>query len=247
METFMRLTCSCVYILIMLTLFCPSHVPAAYDYNNWIAPSSPTLPRAVSSAAVAYDLNNERIWILGSWQLNERQLISYGINSNVFTDYNATALSNPVYGHGDFYTQIDDILYMIDPIGDKLSTFDVNTAQFTYYYQNIDIPYAVYGSGGCLASIDDALFVLGRHSYLQYVQVLNLTTQVWIATRSLSEGRARGSCVVHPYNNVLYAIGGWGGGSGTQKQTIEKLYVGDLAHLSQYDWEFINSLPHPRA
>eukprot|EP01083_Nonionella_stella_P103617 296068_1 len=187
METFMlMLTCSsrCLYILTMLT----NLSQASYDYNNWITPSSPTLPYNVDTPAVAYNSINNTIWILGSASHQQYTLISYDIDSNNFTGYGYEALYHGVWGEGgvwgdgDFYTQIGDVLYTLDPWENKLSTFNVNTAQFTYYYQNIDIPYAVYGSGGCLASIDDALFVLGRHSYLQYVQVLNLTTQVWIAT-----------------------------------------------------------------
>eukprot|EP01083_Nonionella_stella_P066426 174925_1 len=168
METLMTLTCSCVHMLTMLTPFLPLHiiVQASYDYNNWIGPSSPTMPRVVYAHAVGYDSINNRIWIVGG--VDTRQsLISYDIDSNLFSDYNATALSNDVWGSGDFYTQIDDILYMIDrDQGDKLSTLNVNTAQFTFYYQNIDIPYTVLGAG-CLASIDNALFVLGSSTRVQ--------------------------------------------------------------------------------
>eukprot|EP01083_Nonionella_stella_P226279 803761_1 len=159
MEPFSTLTCSFVYILSMLALFLPSHIIASYDYNNWIAPSASTLPEDVYAAAVGYDSINNTIWIVGG-NPAERSLISYDIDSNLFTDYTATALSDYVWGWGDFYTQIDDILYMIDPLGNKLSTFNVKIAQFTYHYQNIDIPHEVSESG-CLASIDDALFVLG--------------------------------------------------------------------------------------
>eukprot|EP01083_Nonionella_stella_P226282 803775_1 len=249
METFSTsLTCTFAYILSMLTLLLPSHILASYDYNNWIAPSSPTLSRDIDMSAVGYDSSNNTIWILGGYPYNgdPQSLISYDIVSNLFTDYTVTALSDDVWGWGDFYTQIDDILYMIDPLGEKLSTFNVNTAQFTYYYQNIDIPLGALNYG-CLASIDDALFVLGAGptpSLLdpkKHVQVLNLTTRTWIVSPEvdyLNQSRTRSSCIVHPYNNALYAIGGY-------TETIEKLYVGDLAHLSQYNWEFIDSLPHP--
>eukprot|EP01083_Nonionella_stella_P129229 392052_1 len=252
METFSTLTCSFVYILSMLTLLLPSHILASYDYNNWIAPSSPTLSRDIDMSAVGYDSSNNTIWILGGYPYNgdPQSLISYDIVSNLFTDYTVTALSDDVWGWGDFYTQIDDILYMIDPLGNKLSTFNVKTAQFTYHYQNIDIPHEVSESG-CLASIDDALFVVGGASWIggspsKHVQVLNLTNSTWIVSPEvdyLNHGRRSTSCIVHPYNNALYAIGGDNGTSITQ--TIEKLYVGDLAHISQYNWEFIDSLPHP--
>eukprot|EP01083_Nonionella_stella_P093297 261403_1 len=245
METFSTsLTCTFAYILSMLTLLLPSHILASFDYNNWIAPSSPTLSRDIDMSAVGYDSSNNTIWILGGYPYNgdPQSLISYDIVSNLFTDYTVTALSDDVWGWGDFYTQIDDILYMIDPSGDKLSTFNVNTAQFTYYYQNIDIPLGALNYG-CLASIDDALFVLGGGTSSKHVQVLNLTTRTWIVSPEvdyLNQSRTRSSCIVHPYNNALYAIGGI-----PDTETIEKLHVGDLAHLSQYKWEFIESLPHP--
>eukprot|EP01083_Nonionella_stella_P066427 174927_1 len=113
METLMTLICPCVY---MLTLFLPLHiiVQASYDYNNWIGPSSPTMPQSASYHAVGYDSINNRIWIVGGLGTRQSQLMSYDIDSNLFSSYNATALSNDVWGSGDFYTQIDDILYMID-------------------------------------------------------------------------------------------------------------------------------------
>eukprot|EP01083_Nonionella_stella_P093296 261398_1 len=239
METLLTLSCSYAYILTI-----PSHTIASYDYNNWIEPSSPIISRGVYQPAVGYGSINNTIWILGShYGQLERQLMSYDIDSNLFTDYSATALSNDVSGWGDFYTQIDDILYMIDPWNDTLSTFNVNTAQFAYYYQNIEIPHTVSDNDGCLASIDDALFVLGGGTSYKYVQVLNLTATTWIVSPEvdyLNHGRRSTSCIVHPYNNALYAIGGI-----PDTETIEKLHVGDLAHLSQYKWEFIESLPHP--
>eukprot|EP01083_Nonionella_stella_P149100 473090_1 len=208
METFTTLRCPWVYILTMiLALFFSSKLIASHGYNEWV-PSSPTLPRPIQQSAVAYDSINNTIWILGD-MTKPQSLIRYDIDSNFFTDYNTTALSNGVYGWGNFYTQIDNILYMIDAVdGNKLSTFNVNTAQFIYYYQHIDIPNTV--ADGCLASVDDALFVLGQLSNLQSVQILNLTTNTWIVSPEidyLSQDRDSASCIVHPYNNALYAIG----------------------------------------
>eukprot|EP01083_Nonionella_stella_P023368 64655_1 len=241
----MALRFSCIYILIILTSFLPSHIEASYDYNNWIKPSSPTLPRRVDHAAVGYDSINNKIWIVGGGLVSEcpscdyKQLISYEIDSNLFTDHGEILLSHSVEGFTAFYTQSGNILYMIDPSGSKLSTFNVNTAQFTYYYQNIDIPHGV-NNIGCLASIDDALFVLGKNQNPQF-QVMNLTTSTWIVWPEVANrSRSHASCIVHPYNNAFYVIGGY-----PYTETIEKLYVGDLAHISQYNWEFIESLPHP--
>eukprot|EP01083_Nonionella_stella_P314690 1134657_1 len=76
METSMTLTYSCVYILIILTSFLASHIQGSYDYNNWIKPSSPTLPRRVDHAAVGYASGNE-IWIVGGGVGNWTQPISY--------------------------------------------------------------------------------------------------------------------------------------------------------------------------
>eukprot|EP01083_Nonionella_stella_P211950 765850_1 len=93
----------------MLGLFVPSHIIASYDYNNWIESSSPIVPR--KSYAIGYDSTSRKIWILGG-STSSRSLLSYHTSSNVFTDYNTTLPGN-LYGDGDFYTQIDYILYMI--------------------------------------------------------------------------------------------------------------------------------------
>eukprot|EP01083_Nonionella_stella_P109859 320879_1 len=254
METLMTLTCSSVYILTMLTLFLPSHLRATYDYNNWIEPSSPKMPRAVRMAAVGYNSITDTIWIVGGTSFSTydsadfEQLMSYDINSNSFTNYSSTALSGGAMGYADFYTQIGDIIYMVGQWGNhainSFSTFNVNTTQYTHLYQNNDeniiFPYDIwdnYGPRGCLASTDDALFVLGSGTLLQ---VFNLTTSAWtVPTQRLNEAREQASCIVHPYNHALYVIGGL-----YTSSSIEKLYVGDLAHLNQYEWEFIDSLPY---
>eukprot|EP01083_Nonionella_stella_P234639 825808_1 len=256
MGTFTTLTCSCLYVsmtfLLMLTLFLPSHIIASYDYSTWIEPPSPTMPRNVSHAAVGYSSINNRIWILGSYDYccEGQQLMSYDIDSDTFTDYGATALSHPIEGQAEVYTQIGDTVYMIasgNPAW-KIATFNVNTAVFTDYYQNIILPQMAYLNGGCLASTEGALFVLGGgpnyrpgdSSTYDYVQVLNLTTRTWMVSPEidyLSKGRKNAACVVHPYNNALYVMGGHAGPS--YAYGVIKLYVGDLAHLSQYHWETI--------
>eukprot|EP01083_Nonionella_stella_P262573 892706_1 len=99
METTTLFACSssCVCILSILTTFLPSCIQASYDYDNWIIPTSPTLPRPVEHAAAGYDRwNFDRIWIVGGMD-NPKQLISYDIDSNAF---NTTALSWSIYGWG---------------------------------------------------------------------------------------------------------------------------------------------------
>eukprot|EP01083_Nonionella_stella_P211949 765849_1 len=116
----------------MLTLFLSSHLTASFDYNNWVTPSSPTLPRALCCSAVGYDSINNTIWIVGgddSSRQAKTSLISYDIDSGLFTDYGTTALPSSIYGQRQFYTQIGDILYIV--YGGTLSTFNVNTAQLT--------------------------------------------------------------------------------------------------------------------
>eukprot|EP01083_Nonionella_stella_P046745 125215_1 len=135
MVDFLRLVV-CYILIILQWFYSAASAIALHEYNNWIAPPSPTLPRDTYASAVGYDSINNTIWILGSRaSCCRRQLISYNIDSNSFKDYSALGLSNTVYGVGDFYTQIDDILYMITHT--RLSTFNVNTAQYTYHYKDI--------------------------------------------------------------------------------------------------------------
>eukprot|EP01083_Nonionella_stella_P109858 320874_1 len=155
----------------MLTLFLPSHLRASYDYNNWIVPSSSIMPENLTRIAVGYDSINDTIWILRGGS----SIFSFDINSNSFTDIPINyRLLDITYGMNEFYTQIDDILYFFDNEGYYLSEFNVRTTEL--FKDRIRIPSYTDGEA-CLASIDDALFVL-RTS----VEILNLTTNTGIVS-----------------------------------------------------------------
>eukprot|EP01083_Nonionella_stella_P070018 187061_1 len=225
-----KLTC---YILILNT-FCKS---------QWITPSTPTLFRA--DYAMAIGSYGQSIYILGSLNYDHVfQLTEYNISGNVFIDHGLNKFPKEVYGEGQYFTQMDNVLYMIHYEGVILTSYDLQTDVFNDNYQTIP---SNIGEYGCLTSTDDHLYVIGgyfRNKNLDIVQLLDLTNNIWLSgIPSLQQARCSPACAVVPSTNVLYVIGGY---TYTQTEnhidTIEKVSTNNIA---QNSWSFINPLPRP--
>eukprot|EP01084_Bolivina_argentea_P029373 54522_1 len=229
----MTLSCS-----LILLLFFVSNI--AYSRSKWgdwqVSPI--TLPSTCFSMAIGCKAN--KIWILGGMHYHSNQLVSYDININNFTTIDAGPWMNDVYGYSQFYTQMNDVLYMLNPNGSRLDQFNLNNQQFSRL-NGPNIPINV-GNVACLASFKNYLIVMGGESAqsLRAVQILNIYQYKWLSNiPSLQVARQVFSCIVH--NNIAYAIGG--SFSETDKiSSIEKLSLSDMDNIQQEQWTFIDSL-----
>eukprot|EP01084_Bolivina_argentea_P223067 377486_1 len=204
--------------------------------DNWYE-GAYSMPRPSSSQAIGYDSSNELIWLLGEglYQgIYSRQLMSFDVNqwtsSNAFVYYGENVLSDDVWGVGDFYTQINDVLYMINTDGTAFSTFVLSTQEFSSPWNNIAFPISM--NLGSLTHIYDYLIVSGGYnapSSLSEVQIFNISSNSWLVNvPSMIRGRAQHTSVVH--SNYLYMIGGY---NMIERALIyiEKLYVGDMNNI----------------
>eukprot|EP01084_Bolivina_argentea_P253855 426577_1 len=219
------------------------------NYEYWTTATS-TLPRADARAAIGH--YNQSIFILGG--TNYRfQLTEYNIVNDKFIDYGTSVLGDHTYGSGQFYTQINNILYIINVGGASLSTFDTTTKIFTPNYNDVTIPIAV-DTTSCLASTNDGsyLFVVGggpNSSPLTSLQIFNMQSNTWLSnTPAMQTQRSKFSCIVHPTKNELYAIGGINGTNVPWLNSVEVLNVNhaSLNNIEFQTWRYIDdNLLHP--
>eukprot|EP01084_Bolivina_argentea_P109046 194914_1 len=184
----------------------------SYFFSNWIAPPQPLLPRPVYAMAICH-LNNSII-LLGGGHENDFQMLFYNISNNSITDYGTLPHNMSAFGHGDYYTQINHMLYWIEPFRSNINyiiAYNIinNTLKATTPMETF------ITNGACLTSINNTLFVLGGKSQagdpLNSTQIFNLSSHTWwdsLEIPNMIWPRSHHTCIVDPLYNKLYVIGG---------------------------------------
>eukprot|EP01084_Bolivina_argentea_P217686 369549_1 len=223
--------------LIWYTMY---HVLSSIVYCQWIESNQNI--RADHNMAVG--VWNNTINILFG-ETYPQQKTTYSKTDGIVFD-SETALNHTVLGYGQFYTQINNILYLINGHGgseqnliDTISTYNIHNNQFIL---NAYVIKQQVSTTACIASTTDLLFVVGGKYYGTFetcgtgcirnlVQILNLNTNTWTQTY-MQEPREALSCVVHPIVNALYAVAGNDGSSDVP--TIERKILDDNSSTWQY-------------
>eukprot|EP01083_Nonionella_stella_P164432 544173_1 len=220
-----------VFSLIIYAIICVAN-------SQWISPSS-TLPNTNHGMVVG--VHNGTIFILGgsysasSYTVPLTQMTEFQIETETFIPMTQT-LPNDVEAWGQIWSQLDEMMYMI--VGSTLSTFNMITKQYTNAW--IDLNADVGGKDGCLAAVNDQIFVTGGYvndQSIDTLQVLNVTSLQWISnTPSMQTKRCDHACVVH--YNYLWVFGGWNEILGSLK-TNERI---DITDVTSNQWKFIGDL-----
>ena len=218
----------------------------AISKAQWI--SSRGMPRSDTSIAVGY--HNSSIFILGGMK-HQHQLTEFHLNTETFTDLGSSALPTAVWGYGQYYTQMEEVLYMIEPQGRWINTFNLKTQKFTE--NSISIPINV-GSGGCLTSslINKQLYIIGGELTPLTIQlpfdnnaIVNTNGDIFgrfsgIEEQLYENGIQSLSCIVHPTNSdILFSFGGRDG-QGDLVDAILKMEI-----QSNNDLTAVKSLSYP--
>eukprot|EP01083_Nonionella_stella_P251658 868061_1 len=219
-------------------LFCLLGSLISTVYGEWISPPS-TLPSAASDKYVVTGSYNGTIFLLGG-DSYPRQTTEYQINTDTFTT--TQTLPTDLKGYAQCWTQLKETMYMVEPGGSTLSTFNMITKQYTptSLHLNTNV-----GNNGevCLAVANGHLFITGgwpNDIAMNTVQVLNLTTSEWMMnTQPMQQTRCSHACAAH--YNYLWVFGGWG------DDTIGAININERIHISgiisnQSQWEFIDPL-----
>eukprot|EP01083_Nonionella_stella_P164801 546602_1 len=113
-------------INIALAIFCATTISA----SKWVQSITSTLPSKDYDISVG--IYNQSIYLLGGY-MNSRQLTEYIISEDTFVDH-GTSLGSDVFGYGQYWTQIDHLLYIKDRNSDTIVIFDMKTKTFTADY-----------------------------------------------------------------------------------------------------------------
>eukprot|EP01084_Bolivina_argentea_P109045 194912_1 len=218
----------------------------SYFFSNWIAPPQPLLPRPVYAMAICH-LNNSII-LLGGGHENDFQMLFYNISNNSITDYGTLPHNMSAFGHGDYYTQINHMLYWIEPIRSNIIAYNIinNTLNATTPMETF------ITNGACLTSINNTVFVLGGKSQsgdpLNSTQIFNLSSHTWWDSSEIPEmifARSHHTCIVDPLYNKLYAIGGDLGDPIGISAFVEVLSIENIINISNQVWKFSENLIYP--
>eukprot|EP01083_Nonionella_stella_P107184 310197_1 len=207
---------------------------ATTSASQWIQSTASALLRK------DYDISggfyNKSIYLLGGHD-NLRQVTEYIISEDTFIDH-GTPLTCAVHGYGQYWTQIDHILYIKQWDNDAIDIFDMNTKAFTTRYIT-NVPKNT-GQWACLASSQTQLFVVGgTFNAINDVSVYDLLTAQWLSNvPPMQSSRASGTCIIHPTTNALYAIAGFKT-STTKTSSIETIEINDIQLKT---WTYIQPL-----
>eukprot|EP01084_Bolivina_argentea_P081061 146805_1 len=203
------------------------------DYNGWVYGSG-SLPRQSDGMAVGYDADSNKIWLLGGnvqKAQNQTQLISFQIKNNAFVDHGLYYFNKNIdSGINDYYTQLNDYLYMISG-GTSIQRFNVKTMVFDIV--STTIPKATCCA--CLTSLDvngGYLFVFGQSKVMQ---IYDISRNLWLLSVPAMNSDRHGysTCVVHKDTSQLYMIG---------SHNVEVLNISDLANILIEPWQSFGSI-----
>eukprot|EP01084_Bolivina_argentea_P092256 166002_1 len=219
-----------------------------FKYDKWILSDS-LLPRASHKMAVGYDNKMDTIWLLGGYP---QHVISF--QNGVFQSHGDQYPPYSFWGHGQFYTQIGNTLWIIQSFTGVINSFNLQSLKFE---NNYTIPVDV--SWGCLTSFTNKdnhtyLFFIGGVSgyifeltWMNLVQIFNVTSSTWLDPSIIPKlKRPRASLTCNVNNNRLYAIGGLTDDVfNSVLSSIETLYIGDMTNIANNVWQYIQNLSIP--
>eukprot|EP01084_Bolivina_argentea_P008487 15887_1 len=228
-----------LFILVQISF----QITLSAQYQGWIRGNS-FFSRSISQSAVGYDEMRNRVILMGGTGNLAFQLVSF--KNGLFFDHGAKFFPGWIGGKGQYYTQINDIFYIIKYNGEKIESYNLKLDSLSVGDTH-SIPQKV-SSYGCLTSIiinkHSYLFVVGGYDgtayYLNNFQAFNISANTWFNNPPSLQTKRRGlTCNVN--NGKLYAIGGETEGE-VPLNSIERLNVTNwLQGNSQY-WQYVDTL-----
>eukprot|EP01084_Bolivina_argentea_P092755 166854_1 len=191
-----------------------------------------TLPQYIDQMVCGH--YNGSIFFIGACGL----LWEYSVIEDKITDHGAV-ISTCAGSRGQYYVQVSHMIYMIgypyNIYRNTLATFNLETKIYTNNWGNVTLEPTPYG--GCIASWNDYLFVIGGVSNptINSTQILNTSSLQWLDnTPRLNVGREGLACIVNPSNKKLFAMGGLG--DGIYLNSIEVLLI-DISNIETSTWQ----------
>eukprot|EP01083_Nonionella_stella_P226072 803225_1 len=221
-----------------MTLFFLFYTIWNVHIHGWTT-SNILLPTADSAQAVGF--YNDSFYILGG-VINGNQMTQYNTAQNEMITL--PSLSVSVIGDSQFYSTLNDILYMIHRSGDSFSSYDLKTNTFIANWNNMTPPVTTHGPA-CVQTMTGYLFVVGGGDgsgpYSSALQIYSFGNNSWfINTPSMNIKRGRLTCIIHPSNNKLYALSG-SSDSTWYEASIEAINVSQMDAIQSESWVTLSS------
>ncbi len=183
--------------------------------SQWISLSNVFLAKEDSNMAIGI-YQNSTIIFLGAWK-GSKDVMEFNINDHS-KSISQDILPRGVNGFGQFYTQIEDNLFVIIPTGDNIYHYDLSTKQFELYQS---IP----------TDTDDG------GEYLRDLQIYDIVNNKWKTGPDMNNKRSSHSCSISLLNHKLYSIGGYSQAE-TKLDSIEYISIIDI---NTKQWQYTNT------
>eukprot|EP01083_Nonionella_stella_P028638 78874_1 len=241
----------CVAVFLLITLIMFSHKQVVNGFilvtmcvtlgscsalnitlSNW-AQSNAVLSADSTGAFFGSNSTTQQLFIFGGSNI-PGQLFTYDITQEQFTE-SALSISLP-YGCSSCYTQYNDDIYFVSNY--TLGKMNLNT--HAIFESSTQIP--VYGKRTCLeVSVDGRfIFIIGgstnsgsdNNSKRKEVSIYDIQQNTLSSAPDMGQIRSYLACII--VNDYLYAMGGDSGAA--PHDTIERIYVGDIASIASETW-----------
>eukprot|EP01083_Nonionella_stella_P253066 871175_1 len=227
-----KFTFSCIIIHIIQQCLCEVVSPI----TSWTQFTTPSLPFAMSSLMPCYDVNTQKIWLIGGQSSNEIWYYDITLNQIIQTQDLLPHFGTLV---GQSYTQLNDKLYYTIVSDYTIHRFDCTTGLYDNDFQtNADTDF-LYDKrdSPCMANDGRYIFliggVVGNLAGSQY-QIYDTENDIWKGGQQMKASRARASCAISPSGNNLYVFTGSSNGQNPPvniETTIEKLDISNKTNI----------------
>eukprot|EP01083_Nonionella_stella_P181195 648210_1 len=204
--------------------------------GQWISSSDWFLPHPDFQMSIG--AHNDILTIFGG-NFYPLDLTTYNISSHVITGF-GRVLPTYTRGYSQYWTQMGHIVLMLDSYSPVINSYDLSTNIFTQQWKGITIPKNITIYTGCIASTQDALFIVGganetKDVYFDTFFIYYLNKNTWDSGPSISLARSRHSCIVSEWSDTLFVIGGHY--HYTQTRRIEYISV---HNTTENTWTILN-------
>eukprot|EP01083_Nonionella_stella_P121085 363583_1 len=228
------------------------------DYDFWSIQTTGTTPfPCTTDRAYAAGVDSSGIVYVGKGAECYSDFVAYyDPLTDHFVDDGCEECSKQNLPVSQHYTQTGDILYNVERVA-KITYLDLSTTgpEWESLVDSTTGDTIYFGLGGsCLASTPDGHYLISlggqdftwHQSHSAAVEIYDLINEAFIRTANdLPEVRMGFGCVVHPYDDCLYALGGYivtvdehgrYTDIGDLRGDYYKLLMDDVDNIASYEW-----------
>eukprot|EP01083_Nonionella_stella_P090585 253057_1 len=225
------------FIFFIIMLFTTCHPLDLPMINTTMVETN--VPNFGKGNVVGFDNITKKVLLIGS----PYQVYTFDALNQTFMEHPSSR--HHTFGEGQFYTQLDHILWVLLytanwNINQSLNRID--TTSTPYAQSLVEMPFNT-DHYGCISSANGYLFIIGSISHnATLLNIYNIVNQIWFkSSAELINPRRASSCIV--VNDELYAIGGttMHDDKTARWDTIESINITKAINLTPSPWVLFNA------